>query len=71
MRSPIRAATLAAAAMLLVAGCVPILLAGCVTSKQGWERAERVDQIHQHAPPRFVGAWARYPRDRHLIEIPV
>ncbi|MDE0050619.1 MAG: hypothetical protein OXO52_12580 [Rhodospirillales bacterium] len=60
MRSPIRTAALAAAATLILIGCVPILLSGCVTSKQAWERAERIDQIHKNAPQRFVGAWKRY-----------
>ena len=46
------AAALAAAALLV--------LAGCVTTKESWERSERIDQVHENAPRKFVGAWQRY-----------
>ena len=60
MRSPIRIAAVAAIAMLLLAGCVPILLAGCVTSKEAWKRFERIEELHENAPQRFVEGWQRY-----------
>ena len=53
-------AVLTAAAMLLLAGCAPLLLTGCVTSKEAQIRAERVEQVHENAPQRFVGFWERY-----------
>lgn len=46
--------------MLLLVGCVPILLSGCVTSKQSWQRAERVDQIHENAPAWLKASWQNY-----------
>ena len=51
---------LVAAAMLVLAGCAPLLLMSCVSSKAAWERSERNEQVHANAPARFVGAWERY-----------
>ena len=59
MRSPFRA-SLVAAAMLMLIGCVPILLTSCVTSKEAQQRTNLAEQVHENAPQWFLDSWEQY-----------
>lgn len=47
-------------AAALAAAVALIMLSGCIGTKEGWERAERVDQIHENAPDWFKESWETY-----------